>query len=283
MSRPMIETTEVADDGRRRRTGAKSGVGAELPDKVVKSAGRVLRILEFFDATRESASVIDVARALRVPQSSTSVLLRSMTLMGYLEYDSRSRTYRPTSRVAILGNWVNPVLVQRGGVLDTMRELCTRTGMTAVLAARNGLSAQYIHVVHAESNIGQPPIGATRPLATSAAGQVFLSLMPDLDVAKLIRRVNAYAEQGEHIVRVPDLMGRLAEIRRRGYSCSVSSHTPGNATLAMLVPIAQNSLVLGLSGPREEVESACETLVATMRRHVAGIVQLSDGKPLYRS
>jgi DNA-binding IclR family transcriptional regulator len=259
---------------------ARENAPREQPDKVVKSAGRVLRILEFFDARREAASVIDVARALRMPQSSTSVLLRSLTLMGYLDYDSRSRTYRPTSRVAILGNWVNPVLVQRGGVLDTMRDLSARTGLTALLTARNGLSAQHIYVVCPDKCVSEHHVSDTQPLAMSAAGELFLSLLPDLEVSKLIRRVNAYVGQVEKIVRVPDLLLRLAEIRKRGFVYHASDKGAGSATLAMLIPNAQGPLALGLAGTQNQIEGACDALAAMMRRHITALTQL-DNRPVH--
>jgi DNA-binding IclR family transcriptional regulator len=261
-------------------------VASEQPDKVVKSAGRVLRILEFFDVRRGAANVIDVARALQMPQSSTSVLLRSLTLMGYLEYNSRSRTYWPTSRVAILGNWVNPLLVQRGGVLDAMRELSARTGQIAVLAARNALSAQCIHVTIPEAateayDCGHQ-IGETHQLATSAPGLIFLSLMPDLEVAKVIRRVNAYSQDGK-IVRVADLLLRLAEIRKKGYAYYFSEGEAGCATLAMQVPNAQGPLAVALSGSRTQIEGSFNLLAATLRSHVAGLTKLADSRSVYLS
>lgn len=250
----------------------------EQPEKVVKSAGRVLRILEFFDARREAASVVDVARTLRMPQSSTSVLLRSLTLMGYLDYEGRSRTYRPTSRVAILGSWVNPALVQRGGVLDIMRDVSAKVGMTSVLAARNGLNAQYIHIVSMDDNSSGQCVGAMRPLATSAAGQLFLSLLHDSEVSKIIRRVNAYAGANDKIVRLPELQTRLADIRKRGFVYQPREGESGGATLGLLVPNSQGPLAFCLSGSQARIERECETLVALMRRHIIGLNQLSDGK-----
>src|SRR3546814_12145725 len=74
-----------------------------LPTSVVKSAGRALQILEYFDDARREANMIDISRALHYPESSTSILLRSLVALGYLDYDRRKRTYRPNSRVRLLG------------------------------------------------------------------------------------------------------------------------------------------------------------------------------------
>src|SRR5690349_21704846 len=74
---------------------------------VVKSAGRVLEILEFFDEIRREASEAEIAHKLAYPQSSTSALLKSLTRLGYLDYDAASRTYLPSPRVALLGTWLD--------------------------------------------------------------------------------------------------------------------------------------------------------------------------------
>jgi hypothetical protein len=80
----------------------------------VKSAERVLKILEFFDDIQARATVMDIADTLGLPQSSTSSLLKSLVTLGYLEYEPSNRTYLPTGRVALLGSRVNPQFVVGG-------------------------------------------------------------------------------------------------------------------------------------------------------------------------
>lgn len=82
---------------------------------VVKSAIRTLEILEYFDEVQQPPNIVAVATALDYPQSSTTALLRSLTTMGYLHYNSRKRTYVPTDRVPFLGSWINPALFQEAG------------------------------------------------------------------------------------------------------------------------------------------------------------------------
>lgn len=76
---------------------SKSGDAVEvswpsIPPSVVKSAGRVLQILEFFDDVKREANVVEICRALGYPQSSTSVLLRSLVQLGYLAYTPKGRS-----------------------------------------------------------------------------------------------------------------------------------------------------------------------------------------------
>ena len=49
---------------------------------------------------------------------SASMLLRSLVSLGYLHYDPCARTYQPTSRVGLLGSWVEPALL-RGGLIPS--------------------------------------------------------------------------------------------------------------------------------------------------------------------
>ena len=67
-------------------------------EKKIKSADRVLDIFEMFNEGCNGVSVMDVVRALDLPQSSTSELLSSLVRRGYLTRKRGERKFRPTSR-----------------------------------------------------------------------------------------------------------------------------------------------------------------------------------------
>ena len=100
-----------------------------LSPKKIKSAERVLEVLRYFNADREEATVMDIAREMGYPQSSTSELLRCLVMLGYLHRDRYARTYRPTARVALLGAWVQPKLFRRGHLLPMLDRLAEETGL----------------------------------------------------------------------------------------------------------------------------------------------------------
>ena len=77
-----------------------------MSENVVKSAARVLEVFEYFAGRRTPATVGEVCNALGYPQSSTSVLLKSLLTLGYLSYDQGSRRYSPSVKVATLGEWI---------------------------------------------------------------------------------------------------------------------------------------------------------------------------------
>jgi len=51
---------------------------------VVESAARVIKIFEYFAEIRRPATVTEINRALKMPQSSTTKILHTLLKLGYL-------------------------------------------------------------------------------------------------------------------------------------------------------------------------------------------------------
>src|SRR5271170_5555942 len=94
-----------------------------LQRSTVKSAARVLAILEYFDDVQRSSTITEISEELGYPQSSTSALMRSLVSLGYLNYDRHARTFVPSTRVALLGSWLNSRFVTEGTTISMMRKL----------------------------------------------------------------------------------------------------------------------------------------------------------------
>jgi DNA-binding IclR family transcriptional regulator len=110
---------------------------------VVKSAGRVLEIFEFFAHRYGPATVSEVAAALGFPLSSTSVLLKSLLALGYLEYEPRAREYQPTIRFAVLGTWIfERLFADEEEIPRLMDELQAETGETSCWRCRRAGDAE---------------------------------------------------------------------------------------------------------------------------------------------
>ena len=98
----------------------------ESQRKVVKSAARVIQTLEFFDEKKCALSVAEIAAQHGWPHSSTSALMASLVTLGYLHYDATRRTYLPTMRVALLGDWVQDDSFKDGQLMRLMHHLRDR-------------------------------------------------------------------------------------------------------------------------------------------------------------
>ena len=76
----------------------------EAYDYNVKSATRALEVIELFGVHRHPLSVTEIANALAIPQSSSSVLLHALSSIGFVTRDRKTRKYVPGIRSVFLGN-----------------------------------------------------------------------------------------------------------------------------------------------------------------------------------
>ena len=239
-----------------------------LANDVVKSARRVLEVFELFAELRRPASVGEIATRLGYPQSSTSVLLKSLVALKYLNHDPLSRTFIPSLRFALAGSWIHDEMISDRTLMRVMVDLQAETGDTVVLGAQNGIHVQYLHVLQGTTTLRlYMRTGALRPLCRTAAGKVLLSLHPDDEVRALVRRINAAQPDPAQRVDLAALLDDLAECRERGFAVSEGAATPGAAVVAVPLPArpGQPPMALGLG-------SAIETM-RPRRDHVVELLQ----------
>jgi DNA-binding IclR family transcriptional regulator len=242
---------------------------------VIKTARRIFEVLEYFDEVQQPVSLKDMSIHFGYPVSSASALLKSMVVMGYLDYDAYSRTYMPTMRIATLGNWVQGALFGEGRILALMKHMSEVTKETISIGTQSDLFAQYIHVVPSQYAIRyhlKP--GTIRPLARSGLGWLLLSARTDETIDRLLRRINI-EEKPDNRIALPDLMARVREVREQGYVFSRHTVTAGAGVIGMLLPIRRHGriLAIGVGGPVDRLEEKKDQVLGELR---AGIAQFVD-------
>ena len=235
----------------------------------VKSASRAIEILEHFRNVRQPRSMSDIASALEYPQSSCTVLLKTLVTLGYLNYDRHERVYFPTPKVTSLGDWVPRALFGTSHVLDAMRDVHAATGETVSIGARNDVYLQYVQIIQSVHALRfHVDEGALRPLTQSAVGWTLLSTLPDEKIDNIVRRANIATAKPSGRVGIPEMMRRIRDIRDKGYCYTENVPFLGGATLCMLLPITiQNQPVaLGLGGATERIRLNHDRYLAALRR-----------------
>lgn len=227
--------------------------GAERSD--VKSARRTLEVLEFFAARHGPATVSEVAEALDYPQSSTSMLLRTLESLGYLLQDGGSRSYRPTLRVMLLGTWMHDELFGQASLFSNMEQLRLRTGQAVLVGLRQGIHVRFIlSLPGLKSNALRYPVGVMRPVCRSAAGKMLLTRESDREVQRIARHANAEATLPEERVDVAALLAEVRESRAQGWAQSVNYPRTGFANLSILLPAIAGQPHMGITlGMRADV------------------------------
>ena len=219
---------------------------AASASRTIKSAHRVLEILEYFDQDRRHATVMDMSRTLNYPQSSTSELLRCLTRLGYLHHNRVRRTYSPTTRVALLGSWVKPSLFRGGPVLSAIDEVAQLTNETVALSTSSNYVLQHLHVIHGRGeNAIDAHGGDEEPLLHSAQGRLLLSSYRNEHVRSAVHRLNAEEENLELHVRVAEVLSEFAVLRDREWI--IEQDRNGVGCVAILLPLGRQMDRLSVS------------------------------------
>lgn len=242
-----------------------------MATEIVKSAGRVMQVLECFEEYRRPLTITEISRALGIPQSSTSALVKSLVRMGYLAHTDGMRTIAPTLRVARLGHWTQHTLIEPEKLFELLEKLHQRTGETVVLGATKDNYVQYIHVIQSTRDVRfyMKP-GAERPICFTAVGQLLLSVMSDDEIERRIHRTNYERDSDRKPVVLNDLFRIITRVRRQGYAMTVNQATPGGGVVAVLLPLrpGEQELAVGLAAPADRLIRQKNQMLDELRRGV---------------
>jgi DNA-binding IclR family transcriptional regulator len=248
-----------------RKTNAKP---KPRESSAIKSAKRVIEVFEFFAQRRGPATIGEIAKALGYPQSSTSVLLKCLHDLKYMQRDPHQRIYRPTLRLALTSSWLREQQFSGSELTSLMTDLRDQTGGSVVLGIQNGVDLQYIQVIPTLMPVQLVMrIGQLRPLCRTAVGKVLLAQHSDKKIASIVQRINSRADGAERIL-IKKLMLELAEIRHDGVAYSVNAASPGAAVIAALVPASEQDLpmAIGVGGPVDHIVPHRDMIADALRR-----------------
>ena len=233
----------------------------------VKSAARVMAIFECFEDVKRPLTISELVRLMGVPQSSMSALMKSLLSQGFVDYDVRSRSYTPSVRVGLLGNWLMGGPQNQDNLLTMLQDLNSTTGDTVILGVLNGVEAQYIHVVNSYQRLRfQLRPGMLRPMFRTAIGLVLASQKDDNEIGRMIRRVNTEAERPEEGVLESEVMERVNDVREKGFLITANLATPGAGVVATLLKNGPSTrpLAIGIGAPHPRIVSGKEFLVESL-------------------
>jgi len=239
--------------------------------EAIKTAKRLFEILEYFDEVQRPLSLREVAHRFDYPVSSASAVLKSMVMLGYVDFDRYSRTYMPTMRIVQLGQWVQGALFGERGILALAHYLNRETEETVNIATQSDLYLQYIHIQPSPQTI-QAAIkpGTIRPLARSGLGWMLLSARSDETIEKLVRRINFEEEDRKKKIDLKELMKRVQKIRKDGYVVSLHTVTEGAGIIGMLLPVRRHGRILavGVAGPADRLVANRAHIVRCLREGI---------------
>ena len=163
-----------------------------MAESANRTIQRAFEILDYLDTRNRPVRLKEIAAEFGYPVSSASGVLKSLVVLGYLNFDRDTMSYTLTARITTLGTRLNDALWQDRPIMRALERLHALTSGTTGLGVQSDIYAQYIAVIRASEPVTyQLRSGAIRPLTRCGIGWALLSLRSDDEIERLRRRVNA--------------------------------------------------------------------------------------------
>ena len=217
------------------------------PCEAMSALDNAIEILRCFSPRQPEISNADVIRLTGKPKSSTSRLLRQLRECGLLEQDQVTRRYRPGLLLFELGRLYRAENDFVTATEQRLRAVCARTGHTGYIAVRVGAEQVVLRVVGGSNplQVVTPP-GARAPAFATSNGRAMLARLSDSEIRDLVPKplpvISPSAPRN-----AAELMARINEIRRTGYSESSNETLPGVGSLGFALSRGDGVETIGVA------------------------------------
>jgi IclR family acetate operon transcriptional repressor len=213
----------------------------------VQSVHRSLDLLEVVAARGGTLTIGEIASATGVPLPTAHRLLRTLVDRGYMR-QTPDRRYAlgfrllplSASASSMVGAGAERVL---GGLVDVI-------GETANLAMRDGDRIAYVAQVPGRHSMRMfTEVGRRVDPHCTAVGKALLAGCDDDEVRAVLGRTGLTRHTAHTVTDPEELLGQLAEVRRRGYALDEGEQEVGVRCVAVAVPGSTVQLAMSVSGP----------------------------------
>jgi DNA-binding IclR family transcriptional regulator len=200
----------------------------------VKSADRVLDLLELLARRGQDMSHTDIGEALDIPKSSLSQLLRNLTTRGYLDYSAVSRGYRLGEAVAKLSGRASLGRNIVSIVEPVLTDITAMLNESSAFNQLNGVQSEVVATVSSSQRlVSHMRKGDLAPLYATSGGKAILAFMPDHEQEHYLNTVEFELITPNTIRSAKEMRKQIKTIRETGIAFVSEEFTPGIVGLAM--------------------------------------------------
>lgn len=214
----------------------------------VKSADRVLDILELFATEKEAMNLMEISRKLGLPTSSTYKILQNLLNRGYLETDKNEKMFRIGYKILEIAT----SYVQNTDLISEFHHIAQKIvdhiNEAVFLSIRNGDKILYV----AEKQSSHPVrfvshMGMKLPLHSTAMGKILLSNLNNNELKTLYPNKEMGRMTENTISDLDQLIEQLDVIRQEGIAYSDGEAVQGVRCVAAAIRNAKGEAVAAMS------------------------------------
>jgi DNA-binding IclR family transcriptional regulator len=231
---------------------------------MVKSADRVIKILEYVGQKGEGYTHIQIASALQIPKSSLTALLANLIQTEYLTYDPNTKRYSLGPQLLYLaGRFLENLDIVSIGQ-PFVKRLSQMTNESVALAIPSGNDVLFV----CKENSPQPilrslEVGARLPAYATAAGKAIMAFWPHEKIEGYLASENLMPITKNTVIQADRIRAELDAIRQGGLSYSRDGFQEGVSAFGRPVFDAHGGTAasLAISGPSFRIDNEKEELI----------------------
>lgn len=248
----------------------------------VKSAKRVLSILQFFAQTKAPATLTQISSALGFPKSSCLALLDTLEGEGYARLDG--------GRYYLTRRWLNEARIVAEHdqltalVRPELERLRDTLGETLILGQRSGRRVVYLDVAEPDRVVRFTAwAGQLKPLHASASGRALLGAMDEPERKHLLESLPLDRYTDKTPTTLAALRKELDRGLRRGWHVNLGEHQADTLSIACALRLYGTPYCLVVGAPMDRARARAEeigrALAAACERLASQIDGADTGTP----
>lgn len=219
---------------------------SSMRSRPVPAVDRALRILQTLASG--SLRLVEIARTLRLPKSTTLAILRTLQLHRIVAYDADTGRYRLGAGLVSLSGAAQAHGDLRRVARPVLERLVRLTGETVVLHLPD---AEGSVIVDREESPHQlrvaAPLGHRLPPFAGAVAKAIFAGLPEREAARQLARKRLPQFTPRSITSRAAYVRELRQVRRQGYATDDEEYLPGVRAVSAPVVGASNQVLAILS------------------------------------
>jgi IclR family transcriptional regulator, acetate operon repressor len=251
-------------------------VGA-VNTRPVRSATRVLDLLDALQASPEGLGLRDISKAAGMPKSTALRYLATLEDRRYVDRDPESGIYRLGLAIPSQAQFFARL---REAVRPSLERLRDEFDETLTFSMLDGDRTTLLEIAESRQPIRlASEIGAQGRLHTTAIGKAVAATLPEDFIRRVIATTGLPKLTPNTITDPERYMEELAEIRERGYSITDEENDVGTHGIAVPLPTTKLRAGIGLSAPKMRFDpDALPRIARALRREAETIASTLDSR-----
>ncbi len=207
-------------------------VSVQRPRYFINSIGKGLAVLEAFSEAGHALTLSEIAKALKVNNTTTTRLCYTLTELGFIQKDSQKR-YHLTPKILTLGHAYISGLAWYEVAQYYLEKLFNEVQETVSLSILEGSHIIYVLRIRKKKYLPfDVQVGTRLPVYCTAMGKVLMAMGPPEKTQPVLQALEFKPLTNHTITRLDKFVEELDRVRKKGYGVNDEELSLGNRSVA---------------------------------------------------